>query len=274
MADEMDPVEGLPDGEPAPGAEETQGDVAVATEAEGQEDENPVEVIASKLGWAPKEQFRGNPEDWKPADEFIIAGKDIQRSMSRELKELKSTVTNISRTSATLLEQQLAERMAAVEQQRREAIDLGDHEAVERADQQRQQIQRQMPTPQVVDPAGQSFAEKHAGWFNKDPEATNYAFRRAQFYADQGLSSARQLAAVEQDMKGIFPDLFPAPAKPAPSVARPASRSAVTSNRGKSLHDLPAEAQAVARDMVARGVIPNTEVYVTNWFNQPERKVG
>lgn len=273
MADELDPTEGLPGSEVAPGNDDVQlaavddGDV-VDTAAD------PVEALASEMGWAPKDQFRGDPEDWKPADQFIRAGKDIQRNMSRELKELKGTVSNISRTSAALLEQQLAERDAYWTQQRREAIEAGDQEAVDHADAQRQKIQQQAPTVQVVDPATETFTQKHAGWWQKDPEATNYAINRADYYAKQGLSAARQLAAVEQDMKGIFPDLFPAPAKAAPSVARPASRAASPSSRGKSLHDLPAEAQAVARDMVARGVIPNTEVYVTNWFNQPERKVG
>lgn len=273
MADQLDPTEGLPGSEVAPGDDEqlavVEGGEAVADDTPT----NPVEALASEMGWAPKDQFRGDPEDWKPADQFIRAGKDIQRNMSRELKELKSTVTNISRTSATLLEQQLAERDAYWRQQRQEAIDAGDHAAVDHADAQRQKIQQQAPVVQApLDPAAESFTQKHAGWWEKDIEATKYAINRAQHYADQGLSSARQLAAVEQDMKGIFPDLFPAPPKPAPSVARPASRSAATTNRSKSLHDLPAEAQAVARDMVARGVIPNTEVYVANWFNQPERR--
>lgn len=272
MADELDPAEGIPGDEVVPGEDEQLAPVE-GGETEQNDAPNPIEALAAEMGWAPKDQFRGDPEDWKPADQFIRAGKDIQRNMSRELKELKSTVSNISRTSATLLEQQLAERDAYWQRQRREAIESGDQEAVDHADQQRQQIRAQMPTVQAVDPATENFTQKHASWWQKDHEATQYAINRAQHYADQGLSAARQLAAVEQDMKGIFPDLFPAPAKAPPSVSRPASRAATTSNRGKSLHDLPAEAQAVARDMVARGVIPNTDVYVTNWFNQPERRV-
>lgn len=262
MADEDLPTEVVDEGAiDAPVEDET-------TEA------NPIEALASEMGWAPKEQFRGDPEDWKPADQFIRAGKDIQRNMSRELRELKSTVTNISRTSATLLEQQLAERDAYWQQQRNEAIDIGDRDAVAHADAQRAKIQQAMPTVQApVDPATESFTAKHAGWWQKDAEATQYAITRAGHYAEQGLSAARQLAAVEQDMKGVFPDLFPAPAKAAPQVARPGSRTAVTSSRTKGLHDLPAEAQAVARDMHERLGIP-LETYVKNYFSQTERKVG
>lgn len=270
MADEELAPEGSEALELAP---ETQTEAAETAETpESQPD--PIEALAAKMGWAPKDQFRGNADDWKPADEFIIAGKDIQRNLSRELKEVKATVSNMSRTTATLLEQQLAERDAYWQQQRREAVEMGDLAAVDRADEERKKLRQQPAVAPAMDPAVESFTQKHSAWFNKDAEATQYAINRAQIYADQGLSTARQLAAVEQDMKGIFPELFPAPAKPAPSVSRPASRAATTSNRGKSLHDMPAEAQAVARDMVARGVIPNTDVYVTNYFNQPERKVG
>jgi hypothetical protein len=241
---------------------------------EGNAAPNPVEALAVELGWAPRDQFRGDPELWKPADEFIRAGKDIQRNLSRDLKDLKSTVSNMSRTSATLLEQQLAERDAYWESRKREAVEAGDYAAVEHADQQRAQIKQQVPTTQAPTSEGQQFIERNSKWYGKDQEATAYAVSRADHYARQGLSAARQLAAVEQDMRGVFPDLFPPPAKQPPAVARPASRTASVSNRTKGFHDLPAEAQAVARDMVDRGVIPTTDHYVTNYFNQPERKVG
>ena len=266
MADqELAPVEEL---EPVDAPAEDQ--VAPVEEAST---DDPVAKLASEMGWAPKELYRGPPEDWKPADEFIRAGRDITRAVSKKLKTVEETLENVSRTSATLLEQQLAERDAYWANKKREAIDAGDYEAVEHADQKRAEIKQQLPaqTAQSLPPEAQAFVEKHSSWFNKDTEATAYATNRAEFYAKQGLSPARQLAAVEQDMKGVFPDLFPAPAKPAPTVARPASRTATTSSRTKSFHDLPAEAQAVARDMHDRLGIP-LETYVTNYFNQ--RKVG
>lgn len=269
MADELDPTEGLPGDEPAPGDDDAPVIDAPATDDDALP--NPVETLASEMGWAPKEQFRGNPEDWKPADEFIRAGKDIQRNLSRDLREIKGTVANMSRTSATLLEQQLAERDVYWQQQRREAIEAGDVEATDRADEQRQKIMQQLPPVRTEDPAVEEFTQKHAGWFNKNAEATAWAVNRADHYAKQGLSAARQLAAVEQDMKGVFPDLFPAQTKQPPRVAAPPSRTAAAPTRKKGFHDLPAEAQAVARDMHDRLGIP-VETYVTNYFN--ERKVG
>lgn len=272
MADELDPTEGFPEGGDASGDDGSQAAVIEHDDGAANDAPDPIEALASKMGWAPKDQFRGNAEDWKPADEFIIAGKDIQRNLSRDLRELKSTVSNMSRTSATLLEQQLEQRRAELEAQFNDAVESGDTQAARHVTTKIAELQQQQP-PTANDPAVEGFMQKHAAWFNKDPEATNYAVSRADHYARQGLSAARQLAAVEQDMRGVFPDLFPAPAKPAPRVAQPGSRAAASSARGKSLHDLPSEAQAVARDMHERLGIP-IETYVKNWFNQPERKVG
>lgn len=234
---------------------------------------DPIESLATELGWAPKDQFRGNPDDWKPADEFIKAGRDIQRSVSRELKEMKQTVENMSRTSATIVQQTIERQKAELEARYAEAVELGDANAARQIDRQIAQIETARPTAPPSS-EGQRFAERHAAWFNKDKEATTYAVSRAEHYAGQGLSPARQLAAVEKDMRDIFPDLFPAPAKAPPSVAPPPSRTASTTARKKSFHDMPAAAQAAAKDMADRGVIPNVDAYVTNYFAEVERKVG
>lgn len=236
--------------------------------------EDPVAKLASELGWAPKEQFRGNPDEWKPADEFIRAGRDIQKTLHRDVKDLRSTVDNMSRTSATLLEQQLARQKTELEARFHEAVEAGDSAGARQAVAAIDKLETQTPQPtQSATPEGQNFAQKHQ-WFGKDQEATEYAVNRAGHYANQGLSPARQLVAVEKDMRDIFPDLFPAPAKPAPSVAQPASRTASTAGRAKGFHDMPTAAQAAARDMADRGVIPNVDAYVVNYFKQTERMVG
>ncbi len=233
---------------------------------------DPVDTLASEMGWAPKDQFKGNPEDWKPAADFIKAGRDIQKTLSRELKDVRSTVETMSRTQGALLQQQIEERDAYWLGKRREAIQEGDEAAVEHADRQREHLARQVPSPHTEDPAGRTFVERHSAWWGKDTEATRYAVGRADYYAQQGVSGDRQIRAVEQDMKGIFPDLFPAAAKPPPAVSAPASRSATPANRAKSFHDLTPAEQRVARDMADRGVIQNVDAYVKARFQQ--EKVG
>jgi hypothetical protein len=266
----------LPDGEEEPlVAPEGEAEVPEKTIEENPEvnDADPIETLAVELGWAPKDQFRGDPEDWKPADEFIREGRNIQRNVSRELKDVRQTLDNMSRTSATLLEQQLARQKQELETKYAEAIELGDGQTARHIDRQIAEIETRATTA-VPTNEGAQFAERHSSWYGKNQEATNYAVSRAGHYAAQGLAPARQLTAVEQDMRQIFPELFPKPAKAPPAVAPPVSRTATPSNRKKSFHDMPAAAQTAARDMADRGVIPNVDAYVENYFNQPERKVG
>lgn len=269
MADE----ELAPTGELEP---ETAPVVEEAPEIETPEDPaNPVEALASELGWAPKDQFRGNPDDWKPADEFIRAGRDIQRSLSRDIKELKGNVSRIVSASTATLEQEIERQRAELDGRLERAVEEGDYKAAKHVTNQLRELDSKAPINDVPPtPEGQDFASRHSSWYGKDPEATAYAQTRAGHYGSMNLSPARALAAVEKDMKELFPEHFPAPSKAPPSVARPASRTASTSGRAKGFHDMPADAQAVARDMVDRGVIPSTDVYVANWNKQQERKVG
>lgn len=254
---------------------------APPTEEPEQPAPNPVEGLAQELGWVPKEQFRGNPDDWKPAEDFIKAGRDIQRTLSRDVRSLREQVDTMGRTSAALLEQQLNEQRARLEHAHREAVAADDPQAARQLASRINELDHvtvQAPQPSNEPPTkeGQDWARRNR-WYGTDTEATAYAQSRAMEYAKQGLSPARQLAAVERDMKELFPEHFPAapPAnKPPAAVSTATSRASGTSSRAKSFHDLPREAQAVARDMAARGVIPSTEAYVQRYFAEAERKVG
>lgn len=277
MADEELAPEGDAGSELAPGAEDPnlQTDQPPADEGGDNDAPDPIADLATELGWVPKAQFRGNADDWKPADEFIRAGRDIQRNLSRDLRDVKTTVATMARTSAAIMEDRLRAQREELEGRFDQAVESGDTEAARAARTQLARLETEAPATVAPPPTpeGQNFAQKHAVWFNKDQEATNYALARADHYAKQGLAGARQLAAVEKDMKDVFPDLFPAPAKQPAAVHRPSSRSATASNRAKTFHDLPREAQEVARGMVDRGVLPNTEAYVKSYFEN-ERKVG
>jgi hypothetical protein len=239
---------------------------------EPEEAPDPVAEIASELGWVPKEQFRGNPDEWKPAKDFIRAGKDIQKTTRRELKEVRSIVENMSRTHAALFEQQLAEKDAYWQGKLRESVDAGDLEGVEHAAQQRQKLQQAHPS-QSVPPETAEFLRRNDAWFDKDPLATQRAREVVDAYAKAKRSPAEQLEAAERQVRKEFPELFPQPAKAPPSVAQPPSRAASATSRAKGFHDMPKPFQDAAREMVERGAIPNTDVYVANYFKQ-QRKVG
>ena len=47
------------------------------------------EVEASTFGWVPKEQFHGNPDEWKDADTFLKRGKEINGFLRNDLEKIK-----------------------------------------------------------------------------------------------------------------------------------------------------------------------------------------
>jgi hypothetical protein len=250
---------------------EAEQEVATEEVVEEVQEPNPVEALAAKAGWTPKDQWHGDPDKWKPADEFLIVGKERMGSVSKELKSVREQMDHMARTSAALLEQQLAEKRAEWESKFNSAVEEGDPEAARQA---RTQIDKlQVSVPQAAPPEGRNFAEKHSKWFGVDKEATAFAANRCDHYANMGLSHARQLQAVENDMKSLFPDLFPPPAKAAPAVAAPSATPPTAGSR-ETFHYMPKVAQDTAKDMVERGVIPNTDPYVKHWFEQQKRKVG
>lgn len=239
-------------------------DIVVETE-----EQSPVEQLARDIGWTPKDQFKGDPDQWKPADEFIRTGRDVQRTLAKDVKALKSNIDNMARTNAAILQQQLADREAYWQGEYTSAIELGDRGAADNANRQAQLVQRQYAetTRPVVTNEAAEFAERNKGWFQKDPLATERAFAITETYARAGKSTHEQLEAAERQVRKEFPELFGS-GKTAPSVNGSGNRTAGVSSRTKSFHDLPADAQKVAKDMVDRGVIPNTDSYVKNWFKQ------
>jgi hypothetical protein len=88
--------------------------------------DSPYAELAQKVGWVPRDQFSGPPEAWKPADQFIIDGRDIQRETASRLKTVESQLSTIAKTSASLVEQQVNERVDALRAQHAEAVDAGD----------------------------------------------------------------------------------------------------------------------------------------------------
>lgn len=215
-----------------------------------------VEDLASDMGWSPKENWRGDPDKWKPAHEFVRHTVDINRNLSGSLKRLEGQVQTMARTSAKLTEEAAAKARQEALQERQRAFDEGDSEAFQQADQKLRQIEAQpAPTP----PETQDFVERNAAWFGKDAEATQWATNRAGELANQGFSPARQLAIVEREAKQYFPEHFEEatkPAKPAP-LSRPGVRSSAPAKKGFS--SLPAEVKSAALDYEKRGVCTKEE---------------
>jgi hypothetical protein len=266
VADELQPAleEGLdPNAAPAEGA------------APEDDTPEPIRNLASEMGWVPKDQFRGDPNDWKPASDFIKAGRDINRGLSRDLRTMRDQIDRLGRTSSQLLEDKLAERDQYWKNVHAKAVEEGDVSLAERASDERLKLKQSAPADTGEPAETQDFRQRNDAWFGKDDLATIRAMEVAEQARKLGKSIPDQLAAAERAVKREFPELFKAP-KAAPSTQTGTSRTATTSSKAKGFADMPPESQKMARDYETRHGIKPEDFAKSYWADQAkrERKVG
>lgn len=259
----------LPEGEGAGAIVAPIEDAPIAEEAAEQEAEPAqpitVEDLAGDMGWRPQDQWRGKPEVWKPADEFVRSTVDVNRSLNNKLKGFEDQLSNMARTSASLTERAVAKERQSLLDARHEAFDEGDRDKFNQADKGLAELQSEQQPAQVVPAETQQFLDRNS-WFNKDQEATAWALARASELSNQGISAARQIAVVEREAKGVFPEHFssPAPSKAAPlnSPGNRGSRSAA-----KGFASLPKDVQSAALGYEKRGVC-SKEDYAKEYYEE------
>jgi hypothetical protein len=78
-----------------------------------EEQEVNVEAQAKELGWKPKEEFTGNPDNWVPADEYMKRGETILPYMQADRKRLFKKVEEQGQ-QISALRSQLAESAESI----------------------------------------------------------------------------------------------------------------------------------------------------------------
>lgn len=241
---------------------------ALQADAEQQAEPITVESLAAEKGWSPKEKWRGAPDKWKPADEFIRATFDINDQVRRELKSTKDTVEKLARTSATITADRIAAATREIEARFADAVEAGDVKGAKAATEELRRVEAQAkPEPEN---AVADFMDRNKGWYEKDDEATALAVSVSNRLAGQGKSQAEQVEAAEAAVRKFKPELFgdadKTPAgRRAPLVNEPGSRSSGTSNRAKGVADLPPSAVRAGQDFVKKGLVPDMATYAKSW---------
>lgn len=239
-----------------PATEESAGDEPEADKetAEAQSPEDiysalgDSEKAAWDKGWRPKELFEGEEGKWVDAEKFLdrepFFGRiaDLNKavkSRDKELAALKKAVETLAELNKTAYMKGHAEAKAALEEQRKTAFEDRDLEAFEEAeaklaqlqeeaaavstlaeleDEEEQPAQPQQLAPEVAEKFN-SWVDKNASWFNKDPEATAVAKAIAERVnkENQGKSEVeileKVLAEIDHRVTKRFPELFRNPAR-------------------------------------------------------------
>ncbi len=194
-----------------------------------------IESVASEMGWSPQEKWKGDPDKWRPADQFLKATPKVVKS----LKEQNATA---NRVATQQMERVRAEYAADAERRIAEAIANGDTEAGAKA------TADLKAATSKSDPQTDAFVAENA-WFNSNRKATRLALETAEEIAQAGGSVAEQLAGAEKEVQKRFPELFEddeasePPARKQPPAVEGGQRTAAPAARKKGFSDLPRDIQ-------------------------------
>jgi len=250
---------------------------------------------AKLMGWVELEAFKGNPEKWTPADEYVERGKTILpivkaqgekwkqeliksneelKATKAEIQDLKKTMEKVIKTHQKISESEYNRAMETLKKQQLEAVNNADSEEFERLETERGKIQK----PEVIETAPETPAkpgfvsewENDNKWFIEKPHLGMYAEAIESFVAKQnkGKSGREILDLVTEEVKKRFPEDFQNANKSKPSAVDGGEvQSAGESGNGKKTYrDLPKDAKD-ACDMFIKQIPGMTrEKYVAEYF--------
>jgi len=119
----------------------------MAKEDEGKGNEpkqlTSAETKASKNGWRPEADWKGDPDDWVPAKEFNFRGElmgriaeqsSILNNFKNQIVERDNVIKDMSDLQGKISEREYKKALKSLQEQKAEAIDSGEGETVVQLD--------------------------------------------------------------------------------------------------------------------------------------------
>lgn len=248
------------------------------------------EVEARKFGWVPKEEFKGNEDDWRGADEFLRRGREINgylrkdldklnRKLSErdgELLEIKGVLKEFQKFHAETEERAYKRAIKEINEQRKEAIKSGDGDLVVELEEQLEELKEHKPVPKEQKQETQPFTPPpeflewvdENKWYNTDRALQGAAVAiseelRAQYPTKFGKEF---LDLVSDEVKKNFPEKFKTSRQSHVPAVEGGNNNRGTS-KGKTFADLPPEAKAACLRFEKQNLVKR-EDYVKQYFEE------
>lgn len=252
--------------------------------------ERDYEKEAVSRGWTPKEDWKGDPHNWKDAKSYVERSDDIVRitknqmaAQEKDFAERLKKLQTVTDKTVEQLQKAHEKELADLKAQRREAIKAGDVDKAEKLDDQIDDLKDDKPdkklTGAALDKHNQKVQEEWVGkqdWWDTDEEMTDWAIGRSQRIAAKtpDISIEDNLAQLEKELAKKFPDKFGG----ARLVKTEANGHAPVDGGGDfpggkgtdPLAKLPAEARAQAKADMAK--YPKIYKTAADWLETYEGK--
>lgn len=276
-----------------------------AVEAEAQQPQRDYEEEAKQMGWRPKEEFRGSPDDWRDAETYVKRGEEflpIVRSQLRKTeqqlnetasrleaseKDFALRLKRIENANQKALEKQRLQMAQEIRRQQREAVKFGDEDRYDELAEQELDLYRDLePEEEPVKeaqpqqaPAPKEVVEwaNENPWFGSDMPLTHYAVEiDAKLSQDAPYMDDRErLARTKEMVQQRFPEKFGiSQSEPEPAIQQGISpveggqRNATARNNAKGWNELPGEAKAAGQRFVADGTYKSKDEYAKDYWSQ------
>lgn len=218
------------------------------------------EAEAAAMGWRPPDEFRGDPDKFIPAEDYVKTAEErvpvmlaTQKNLIKKVQGLESAIEEQGRHHNKLMEQRVEEARAAEREKMREAVAEGDTDAYNAAEKRHDAIvdPAPAPSPAPTDPDLDQFVARNQ-WYKKDTAMTGAAEAYSVELAQKGIKGADNYAQVEKYIMDEFPHKFSNPNRDdPPSVGR--SRAPAKKN-GRAFANLPDDAKAAFKKFHKMGV--------------------
>lgn len=226
-----------------------------------------VEQRARAMGWLPEGEFKGDPDKWRPAEEFLERGETIlpilQERLGKMEKDLEAKTAKLERVTnnltkfadhhKTTYKRAYENAKRDIERRLKQAREEGDFEAYDQAMQDMAENEEKNVAleGQPGEPVPEFFDFKKANpWYGQDLAMTVFVDHVAPSIAQTVSSDVEFFAKLEQAARQEFPHKFSGQAA-ATAVEGSTSIPTEQSKGKKGWRDLPAEAKQAYMDNFA-----------------------
>lgn len=183
-------------------------------------------------GWVPKDQWKGDPDSWRPAKEFNDRGEFFKRidRLEHKNKELNQALTFLTDQHKRTYINGFNDAIAKLRFQRDKALEEGDNLSAQRINDKIEDVKDRAKEAQAVVVTPQrapeptstytSWATKNS-WYTQDKVLTKYAEAVGATFKEENPSSSESemLRHVETEVKREFPHKFGPKGPPSPEGA-------------------------------------------------------
>lgn len=222
-----------------------------------------VEEKALKMGWTPKDEFKGDPAKWRPADEFVERGENMLpivkarvAQQAKEIAELKASMKQFGEYHNKTEQRAYDKALTDLREQRAQAIASADGVAFDRVDTEIQALTKEIDAKNKTTEAKQDTTDDpvYLEWKGRnkwvtDPKLEDWAYSYGKHLLEVGDAEVGidVFEKITKAAKAKFPEKF----ENARRTAAPTVEGGVPAARrgGKSYADLPADAKAACDRM-------------------------